>query len=269
MKEKVNALERELAALKVKYGGLQGNCESDIGLISIDNVLDSEICKKKMYSKYKLNNEEIERYSRQRILPELSVARQCKLIGAAVLIVGAGGLGCPAATYLTAAGIGCIGIVDYDTVDVSNLHRQVLHNENSVGNKKVKSAIEQLQQLNSSVKFICHYLALSTNNALGIIEKYDIVLDGTDNVATRYLLNGACVFLKKPLVSGSALRFEGQLIVYNFDDEPCYRCLYPIPPPPESVTNCSDGGVIGAVTGIIGSLQALEAIKIITGNKVS
>lgn len=268
LKEKVNVLETELAALKLKYG-LQGKCESEDGVISIDNVLDSEICKKKFYSKCKLSNEEIERYSRQLILPELSVAGQYKLIEATVLIVGAGGLGCPAATYLTAAGIGCIGIVDYDMVDSSNLHRQVLYTENSVGNKKVHSAIEQLQQLNSSVKFICHYLALSANNALDIIEKYDIVLDCTDNVATRYLLNDACVFLKKPLVSGSALRFEGQLTVYNFDNGPCYRCLYPIPPPPESVTNCSDGGVIGAVTGVIGSLQALEAIKIITGNKVS
>ena len=267
LKEKVNALETELAALKLKYD-LQGNYESEDGLVSIDNVLDSEVCKKKMYSKCKLSNEEIERYSRQLILPELSVAGQYKLIGATVLIVGAGGLGCPAATYLTAAGIGCIGIVDCDTVDASNLHRQVLHTENSVGKKKVNSAIEQLQQLNSSVKFICHYLALSANNALDIIEKYDIVLDCTDNVATRYLVNDACVILKKPLVSGSALRFEGQLTVYNFDNGPCYRCLYPIPPPPESVTNCSDGGVIGAVRGVIGSLQALEAIKIIIGNKL-
>ncbi|XP_073247860.1 adenylyltransferase and sulfurtransferase MOCS3-like [Porites lutea] len=219
--------------------------------------------------KDKLNNRDILRYSRQLILPEIGVKGQIHLYNTSVLIVGAGGLGCPVAQYLAAAGVGCIGIVDYDTVEISNLHRQVLHTEGRVNIFKAESIKIQLNQLNSTVKCIPYNLQLTSSNALEIIEKYDIVLDATDNVATRYLLNDACVLAKKPLVSGSALRFEGQLTVYNYMGGPCYRCLFPSPPPPESVGNCSDSGVLGPVPGVIGTLQALEAIKIAVGIKPS
>ncbi|XP_074659274.1 adenylyltransferase and sulfurtransferase MOCS3-like [Tubulanus polymorphus] len=210
----------------------------------------------------KLPNEKIQRYSRQLILPELGVKGQLALSKSSVLVVGAGGLGCPCAVYLASAGIGRLGIVDYDESEISNLHRQILHTESGVGSPKSLSAANACKKLNSDVQYIPYHIQLSSLNALDIIRQYDIVVDATDNVATRYLLNDACVLAKKPLVSGSALRFEGQLTVYNYDDGPCYRCLYPTPPPPETVTNCSDGGVIGAVPGVIGCLQALEVIKI-------
>lgn len=163
------------------------------------------------------------------------------------------------------AGVGRIGIVDYDTVEVSNLHRQLLHTEAAIGQTKCESVRQQLQQLNSSIEVDIYHESFTSQNALEIIERYDIVLDATDNVATRYLLNDACVMSKKPLVSGSALKMEGQLTVYNYNNGPCYRCLFPQPPPPQTVVNCSDGGVIGAITGTIGTLQALETVKIILG----
>lgn len=173
--------------------------------------------------------------------------------------------GCPSALYLCAAGIGHIGIVDYDTVELNNLHRQIVHQERCVGMSKADSIKMQLAQLNATVNVTPYTVSLSSNNALDIIRDYDVVLDATDNVATRYLLNDACVFASKPLVSGSALQFEGQLAVYNYKNGPCYRCLFPKPPPPETVTNCGDGGVLGAITGVVGCLQALEAIKIVVG----
>ncbi|KAJ8308480.1 hypothetical protein KUTeg_013354 [Tegillarca granosa] len=202
-----------------------------------------------LHTKAKLNNEEIARYSRQLILPEIGVKGQLSLSSKSALIVGAGRL----------------GIVDYDEVEINNLHRQILHTESRVGVTKAASVAESCQQLNSHVKFTPYHLQLDSSNALQIISQYDVVLDATDNVATRYLLNDACVIANKPLVSGSALRFEGQLTVYHHKGSPCYRCLYPKPPPPETVTNCSDGGVLGVIPGIIGCLQALEAIKIAAG----
>lgn len=214
----------------------------------------------------KLTNEEIKRYSRQLLLPEWSVKSQIKLSKKTkgVLVVGAGGLGCPAIQFMAAAGLSPIGVVDYDTVDVSNLHRQVLHSEAKQGMTKVESIVLAVQALNSHVKIVPYHTSLDSSNALEIINQYDVILDASDNVATRYLLNDACVLAKKPLVSGSALRFEGQLTVYNYQCRgPTYRCLFPEPPPPETVTNCSDGGVVGVVPGIIGSLQAQEAMKII------
>ncbi|XP_060590470.1 adenylyltransferase and sulfurtransferase MOCS3-like [Ruditapes philippinarum] len=226
---------------------------------------DVEHCKKPCAKKDKLINAEISRYSRQLILPEIGVKGQISLGNTSVLIVGAGGLGCPSAVYLAAAGIGCLGLVDFDEVDLSNLHRQILHSEVKVGMQKSLSAAQACNSLNSFVKCVPYHLPLNSSNALDIIQQYDIVLDCTDNVATRYLLNDACILAGKPLVSGSALRFEGQLTVYNYKGGPCYRCLYPKPPPPETVTNCSDGGVLGVIPGIIGSLQALEAIKIAAG----
>ncbi|XP_061174643.1 adenylyltransferase and sulfurtransferase MOCS3-like [Saccostrea echinata] len=221
-------------------------------------------------SRTSLTNAEIGRYSRQLILPEIGVQGQLKLANTSVLVVGAGGLGCPAGIYLAAAGLGRIGIVDYDEVELSNLHRQILHTEGKVGVAKSSSAASACSQLNSLVQCVPYRVQLDSSNALQIIKNitfltlciYDIVLDASDNVATRYLLNDACILSKKPLVSGSALRFEGQLTVYGYKGGPCYRCLYPKPPPPETVTNCSDGGVLGVVPGIIGSMQALEAIKI-------
>ncbi|KAK0050293.1 adenylyltransferase and sulfurtransferase MOCS3 [Biomphalaria pfeifferi] len=212
-----------------------------------------------------LSKEDISRYSRQLILDDFGVKGQIAVKNTNVLIVGAGGLGCPAAIYLAAAGIGRLGVIDYDEVELSNLHRQILHTVDRVGLSKSLSVVQSCCRLNPSTEYVPYHLQLDSSNALRIIESYDIILDATDNVATRYLLNDACVLAGKPLVSGSALRFEGQLTVYHHDGGPCYRCLYPQPPPSEAVTNCSEGGVLGVVPGIIGSLQALEAIKIATG----
>lgn len=190
---------------------------------------------------------------------------QLKLKSSSVLIVGAGGLGCPSGLYLTGAGVGRIGMVDYDEVEINNLHRQLLYTEHDLNTPKAEAARDALHRLNSKSEIIPYRLQLNSKNAMDIIKSYDIVLDATDNVVTRYLLNDSCVLSGKPLVSGSALQLEGQLTVYNYKGGPCYRCIFPSPPPPEAVTNCGDGGVIGAVTGVIGALQALEAIKIILG----
>lgn len=208
---------------------------------------------------------DIRRYSRQLLMPEVGVEGQRRLREASVLVVGAGGLGAPAALYLAGAGFGRIGLVDYDAVELDNLHRQVIHSERTLGVSKSVSAKEAVNRLNSSVHCVAYDVLLSSKNALAVIRPYDLVLDCTDNVATRYLLNDACVLAAKPLVSGSALRMEGQLTVYNYKGGPCYRCLFPKPPPPETVTRCSDGGVLGAVPGVIGCLQALEAVKLVTG----
>lgn len=212
-----------------------------------------------------LSHTEVARYSRQLILPEFGPKGQKKLSAASVLIVGCGGLGCPAAIYLAAAGVGRLGLIDYDVVEISNLHRQVLHTEDRVGASKAVSIATAVKALNSEVEVVPYELALTSHVALQVISKFDIVLDCTDNVATRYLLNDASVMANKPLVSGSALRYEGQLTVYHYEGGPCFRCIHPKPPPPETVTNCSDGGVLGAVPGLIGCMQALEAIKIASG----
>lgn len=207
---------------------------------------------------------QVARYSRQLILPEFGPRGQRTLSAASVLIVGCGGLGCPAAIYLAAAGIGRLGLVDYDLVELNNLHRQVLHTEKRVGTSKALSIAQSIKALNSEVEVVPYEISFTSSVALEVVKQYDVVLDCTDNVATRYLLNDASVLADKPLVSGSALRFEGQLTVYHYLGGPCFRCIHPKPPPPETVTNCSDGGVLGAVPGVIGCLQALEAIKIVT-----
>ncbi|XP_025152981.1 adenylyltransferase and sulfurtransferase MOCS3 isoform X1 [Harpegnathos saltator] len=217
--------------------------------------------KKQIVQEYGLSNDEILRYSRQLFLREINVQGQKKIKDSSVLIVGVGGLGCPAALYLACSGVGHIGIVDYDNIELNNLHRQILFMEASIGTAKVTAAAETINRLNSNVKVTPYKIQLDSKNALDIIKNYDIVLDATDNVATRYLLNDACVLSGKPLVSGSALRFEGHLTVFNYNG-PCYRCIFPEPPPPETVTNCGDGGILGAAVGIIGVLQALEALKI-------
>ncbi|CAK8684933.1 unnamed protein product [Clavelina lepadiformis] len=220
-----------------------------------------------------MDQESISRYSRQLIMPEIGVQGQQALLRSSALVIGAGGLGCPVIQYLTAAGLGRIGIVDYDEVELSNLHRQILHTEAKVksGTHKATSAADAATALNSKIKIDQHHLQLDRDNVLEIVQRYDVVIDATDNVPSRYLISDACVLLNKPLISGSALRWEGQLTIYHYkapDEEnygPCYRCLYPNPPAPETVTNCSDGGVLGVVPGIIGCLQALEAVKIMIG----
>ncbi|KAH8552697.1 adenylyltransferase [Umbelopsis sp. PMI_123] len=213
----------------------------------------------------RLSNAEIRRFGRQLILPDIGISGQLKLRNASMLVVGAGGLGSPICLYLAGAGVGRIGIIDHDEVDVSNLHRQVIHDESRVGVNKAQSAATSINRINSTCQVIPYDCVIDSSNAMDIIPKYDIVLDATDNVATRYLLNDACVIAGKPLVSGSALRMDGQLTAYNYNGGPCYRCLHPNPPPPETVTNCSDGGVLGVIPGIIGCIQALQAIKISIG----
>jgi len=212
-----------------------------------------------------LTNDDITRYSRQMILPELRPEGQRRLRASSALIVGCGGLGCPSALYLAAAGVGRLGLVDHDTVDMSNLHRQVAHSEDRLGVNKALSLARTLRGLNASISVVPYEAVLDSSNALDILRDYDIILDCTDNVATRYLLSDSAVILDKALVSGSALRWEGQLTVYNYQGGPTYRCLYPQPPAADTVTNCSDGGVAGPVVGVIGSMQALETVKILSG----
>ncbi|XP_015912540.1 adenylyltransferase and sulfurtransferase MOCS3 [Parasteatoda tepidariorum] len=215
--------------------------------------------------KIPLSHKEIKRYSRQLILPEIGVSGQISLKKTSVLIVGAGGLGCPVGLYLAAAGVGCIGIVDYDRVDVTNLHRQIAHKIELVGQKKCDSLQQAIKEINPLVKCNVYPILLNSTNITEIIDSYNIIVDASDNVPTRYLLNDAAVLFNKHLVSGSALRFEGQLTVYNYLDGPCYRCLFPKPPSSSNVGNCSENGVLGAVTGVIGCLQSLEVIKIAVG----
>ena len=212
-----------------------------------------------------LTNEEIKRYSRHLIMPEVGVEGQRKLKAARVLCIGAGGLGSPAALYLAAAGVGTLGIVDFDTVDFSNLQRQILHGTPDVGRSKLASAKDKLNAINPNVNIVLHETALTSHNALELFEPYDVILDGTDNFPTRYLVNDACVLLGKPNAYGSIFRFEGQASVFATKDGPCYRCLYPEPPPPGLVPSCAEGGVLGVLPGMIGIVQATEAIKLITG----
>ncbi len=217
-----------------------------------------------------LNNEEIRRYSRHLILPEVGLAGQKKIKAASVLCIGAGGLGSPIAMYLAAAGIGEIGIVDFDTVDYSNLQRQILHTDADVGRSKAESAKETIHGINPNVEVVIHNTRISSENALDLIRPYDIVVDGTDNFPTRYLTNDACVLLKKPNVYGSIFRFEGQASVFAPHlGGPCYRCLYPEPPPPGMVPSCAEGGVLGVLPGIIGCIQATEILKLAIGKGAS
>lgn len=205
------------------------------------------------------------RYSRHILLPEIGEEGQTRLKNGKVVIVGAGGLGSPAATYLAAAGVGTIGLVDFDRVDATNLHRQILYGTSSIGRPKLDAARERLEDLNSDIRIVTHDARLTSENALEILGAYDVILDGTDNFATRYLINDACKLLGKPNVYGSIFRFDGQVSVFATEDGPCYRCLYPEPPPPHLVPSCAEGGVLGVLPGIIGTLQATEAIKLLTG----
>jgi adenylyltransferase/sulfurtransferase len=214
-----------------------------------------------------LSNEEHTRYARHILLPEIGVEGQQKLKNSSALVVGAGGLGSPVALYLAAAGVGRLGVVDNDVVDVSNLQRQILHHTDDVGLSKVDSAQRTLHRINPHVQTECHYTTLNSSNAQAIVQRYDVVVNCTDNFPTRYLLNDVCLLLQKPLVEGSIYRFEGHVMVIDARraDSPCYRCLYPAPPPTEAVPSCADSGVLGVLPGIIGSLQATEALKLLLG----
>jgi len=213
-----------------------------------------------------LNHDEIRRYSRHLILPEVGLAGQKKIKATGVLCIGGGGLGSPIAMYLAAAGIGRLGLVDFDTVDYSNLQRQILHTDADVGRPKTESAKETIHGINPNVEVVPHNVRITSENALDLIRPYDIVVDGTDNFPTRYLTNDACVLLKKPNVYGSIFRFEGQASVFAPHlGGPCYRCLYPEPPPPGMVPSCAEGGVLGVLPGIIGCIQATEILKLAIG----
>jgi adenylyltransferase/sulfurtransferase len=212
-----------------------------------------------------LTADDLSRYSRHLLLPEVGMEGQQRLKAARVLCVGAGGLGSPLALYLAAAGIGTLGLVDFDVVDASNLQRQIIHSTRDIGRKKLDSAAERLLALNPALNVIRHETMLSSANALDILKDYDIVADGTDNFPTRYLVNDACVLLRKPNVYGSIFRFEGQASVFATEAGPCYRCLYPEPPPPGLVPSCAEGGVLGILPGLVGVIQATETIKLILG----
>ncbi len=212
-----------------------------------------------------LSHEEILRYSRHLIMPEFGMEGQKKLKAAKVLLIGAGGLGSPLALYLAAAGVGTIGLVDYDVVDYTNLQRQVIHGTKDVGRPKLESAAETLADVNPFVKLHKYNVPLTSENALEILEPYDVIIDGTDNFPTRYLVNDASIILGKINVYGSIFRFEGQVTVFGAEDGPCYRCLFPEPPPPGLVPSCAEGGVLGVLPGTVGTLQATEAIKVIAG----
>ena len=212
-----------------------------------------------------LTKDELGRYSRHLILPEVGEEGQRKLKAARVLCVGAGGLGSPLSLYLAAAGVGTLGLVDFDVVDKSNLQRQIIHSTADIGRKKLDSAAEKLEALNPEVKVVKHDTLLSSANALDILKDYDVIADGTDNFPTRYLVNDACVLLGKPNAYGSIFRFEGQASVFATTDGPCYRCLYPEPPPPGLVPSCAEGGVLGILPGLVGVIQATETIKLILG----
>ncbi len=212
-----------------------------------------------------LTTDDLSRYSRHLILPEVGMEGQRRIKAARVLCVGTGGLGSPLAFYLAAAGVGTLGLVDFDVVDASNLQRQIIHSTKDIGRKKLDSAEEKLTALNPAIKIVKHETMLTSANALEILKDYDIVADGTDNFPTRYLVNDACVLLGKPNVYGSIFRFEGQASVFATEAGPCYRCLYPEPPPPGLVPSCAEGGVLGILPGLVGVIQATEVIKLILG----
>jgi molybdopterin/thiamine biosynthesis adenylyltransferase/rhodanese-related sulfurtransferase len=210
-------------------------------------------------------NEEIRRYGRHLIMPEVTLEGQQKLKAARVIVIGTGGLGAPILAYLAAAGVGHIGVVDFDTVDLSNLHRQIIHKTGNVGKAKTLSAIEMMKEINPTIDIKTYETSLRSDNALDLLRDYDIVIDGTDNFPTRYLVNDACALLDKPNVYGSIFRFEGQATVFWASRGPCYRCLYPEPPDPGTVPSCAEGGVLGVLPGVVGTIQATEAVKLIIG----
>jgi molybdopterin/thiamine biosynthesis adenylyltransferase/rhodanese-related sulfurtransferase len=219
----------------------------------------------KVYKDVTFTNEEIRRYGRHLIMPEVTLEGQQKLKAARVIVIGTGGLGAPILAYLAAAGVGHIGVVDFDTVDLSNLHRQIIHKTGNVGKAKTLSAVEMMKDINPTIDIKTYETSLRSDNALELLKDYDIVIDGTDNFPTRYLVNDACALLDKPNVYGSIFRFEGQATVFWASQGPCYRCLYPEPPEPGTVPSCAEGGVLGVLPGVVGTIQATEAVKLIIG----
>ena len=249
------------AGAEARCAAIEGDTHTPLSFALADNGLTFNF-----FRMFELTNEEIRRYSRHLILPEVGLAGQRKIRNTSVLCIGAGGLGSPIAMYLAAAGIGRLGIVDFDTVDYSNLQRQILHSDADVGHSKADSAKAAIQALNPNVQVDLHKTRITADNAFDLIRPYDIVVDGTDNFPTRYLTNDACVLLKKPNVYGSIFRFEGQASVFAPHlGGPCYRCLYPEPPPPGMVPSCAEGGVLGVLPGIIGCIQATEILKLALG----
>ena len=219
----------------------------------------------KVHGHMTFTHEEIRRYGRHLIMPEVTLEGQQKLKAARVIVIGTGGLGAPILAYLAAAGVGHIGVVDFDTVDLSNLHRQIIHKTGNVGKAKTLSAVEMMREINPEIDIRTYETSLRSDNALDLLRDYDIVIDGTDNFPTRYLVNDACALLDKPNVYGSIFRFEGQATVFWASQGPCYRCLYPEPPEPGTVPSCAEGGVLGVLPGVIGTIQATEAVKLIIG----
>jgi len=234
-------------------------------MATLSDVKPADVKPAEAISAAVLSNDEILRYSRHLIMPEVGMEGQQKLKAAKVLCIGAGGLGSPLALYLTAAGVGTLGIVDFDVVDYTNLQRQIIHTTNDVGRKKLDSAGEKLKAINPFLNLRTFDMKLTSANALELFREFDIVADGTDNFPTRYLVNDACVLTGKPNVYGSIFRFEGQASVFATEDGPCYRCLYPEPPPPGLVPSCAEGGVLGILPGLVGVIQATETIKLILG----
>ncbi|XP_050219885.1 adenylyltransferase and sulfurtransferase MOCS3 isoform X1 [Mercurialis annua] len=254
----------EIERLKIEKSKIENRiAELESQLHQINNLQsDNDVVPSATVSSHGLSSDDIYRYSRQLLLPSFGIQAQSKLLKSSILVVGAGGLGSPALLYLAACGVGRLGVVDHDVVELNNMHRQIIHTEAFIGQPKVKSAAASCRSINSTIQIIEHQEALRTSNALEIFSQYDIIVDATDNAPSRYMISDCCVVLGKPLVSGAALGLEGQLTVYNYKGGPCYRCLFPTPPPSTACQRCSDSGVLGVVPGIIGCLQALEAIKI-------
>ncbi|KAI9833485.1 MAG: hypothetical protein M1819_003643 [Sarea resinae] len=273
LRQQIAATERDLSALKEELACAEANAARNRGDDAEEDLKTPHEEHERPW-RWPLRAEEYQRYGRQLILPEVGLQGQLKLKASSVLIVGVGGLGCPAAMYLAGAGVGRLGLVDGDTVEISNLHRQILHSTPRVGMRKVDSAITGLRALNPTVQYVAHREHLTPQTAVAIVSKYDVILDCTDHPTSRYLISDAAVLLGKPLVSASALKAEGQLMVLNTPPTapgenhggPCYRCVFPKPPPPDSVLSCGDGGILGPVVGTMGVLQAIETIKILTCN---
>ncbi|KAK6934502.1 Rhodanese-like domain, partial [Dillenia turbinata] len=259
LKAAKSEIERRISTLQSKLTDISANGGSNSNRSCPYQSITNSIG-----AKHDLSPDMIYRYSRQLLLPSFGVEAQSRLVKSSILVVGAGGLGSPALLFLAACGAGCIGIVDHDVVELNNLHRQIIHTEAYIGQPKVESAAAACHAINSTIKIVEHKEALRASNALEIMSKYDIVIDATDNAPSRYMISDCCVVLGKPLVSGAAVGLEGQLTVYNYNGGPCYRCLFPTPPPTTACQRCSDSGVLGVVPGVIGCLQALEAIKIAT-----
>ncbi|OIT26167.1 PREDICTED: adenylyltransferase and sulfurtransferase MOCS3 [Nicotiana attenuata] len=254
IEQQISALEAQLNQLEVK--------QVEEGEVNSNALCTSPLSNGDLGNSNGLSPDMIYRYSRHLLLPSFGVQGQANLLKSSVLVIGAGGLGSPALLYLAACGVGRIGIVDHDVVELNNLQRQIIHTEAYIGKSKVESAAAACRSINSSTQIVEHKEAFRTSNALEIVSKYDVVVDATDNAPSRYMINDCCVVLGKPLISGAALGLEGQLTVYNYNGGPCYRCLFPTPPPTNACQRCADSGVLGVVPGVIGCLQALEAIKV-------